>query len=124
MVRTYVAACNAGDLERVFALLHDEFVLAESDTLPGAVTTSGPEEARRYFAGFQKHWSEANWQPHDMVARGERVWMPARLVLRGRKSGVVVDRVWQYVFTVRDGKLLRQDGYDDEAEARAAAGLD
>jgi hypothetical protein len=36
----------------------------------------------------------------------------------------VVDRLWQYVFTVRDGKLLRQDGYDDEAEARTAAGLD
>ena len=53
-----------------------------------------------------------------------KVWMPARLVLRGRQSGIVVDRVWQYVFTVRDGKLLRQDGYDDETEARAAAGLD
>ena len=50
--------------------------------------------------------------------------MPARLILRGRRSGIEVDRDWQYVFTARDGKLLRQDGYDDPAEARRAAGLD
>jgi anthranilate synthase/aminodeoxychorismate synthase-like glutamine amidotransferase len=123
VVRAYVDACNAGDFDAVYELLHADFVLAESEALPGAITTSGPAEARRYFEGFQKHWSEGSWQPHRFVAAGEKVWMPARLALRGRKSGIAVDRDWQYVFTVRDGKLLRQDGYDDEAEARAAAGL-
>jgi anthranilate synthase/aminodeoxychorismate synthase-like glutamine amidotransferase len=123
LVRAYVDACNARDWEGVFELLHEDFVMAESDTLPGAVTTSGMDEARRYFLGFETHWSEGHWQPHDLVARGEKVWMPARLILRGRQSGIEVDRIWQYVFTTRDGKLLRQDGYDDQAEARRAAGL-
>jgi anthranilate synthase/aminodeoxychorismate synthase-like glutamine amidotransferase len=123
VVRAYVEACNARDFDRVFALLHEDFVLRESESLPGAVNTSGTEEARRYFLGFEKHWSEGSWQPHAMVARAEKVWMPARLVLRGRQSGIEVDREWQYVFTLRDGKLLRQDGYDDEVQARAAAGL-
>jgi ketosteroid isomerase-like protein len=43
--------------------------------------------------------------------------MPARLHLRGRESGIAVERDWFYVFTVRDGKLLRQEGYDDERAA-------
>jgi anthranilate synthase/aminodeoxychorismate synthase-like glutamine amidotransferase len=123
LVRAYVDACNTRDWEGVFELLHEDFAMTESDSLPGAVTTSGMAEARRYFLGFETHWSEGNWQPHELVVTGEKVWMPARLVLRGRRSGVEVDRVWHYVFTTRDGKLLRQDGYDDEAQARAAAGL-
>jgi hypothetical protein len=46
--------------------------------------------------------------------------MRARLRLQGRRSGIEVDREWLYVFTVRDGKLLRQDGYDSTADAEAA----
>jgi hypothetical protein len=45
------------------------------------------------------------------------------LRLVGRHSGIEVDRQWIYVFTVRDGKLLRQVGFDDEAEGLRAAGL-
>jgi anthranilate synthase/aminodeoxychorismate synthase-like glutamine amidotransferase len=124
VVRAYVDACNAGDPEAVFACLHPDFVMAESDTLPGAITTSSWEEVQRYIRGFGKHWSEVSWEPITMQACGDKVWLSARLRMRGRKSGIEVDRVWQYVLTVRDGKLVRQDGYDDEAEARAAAGLD
>ena len=47
-----------------------------------------------------------------------------RLRLTGRESGIEVDRVWVYLFTVRDGKLLRQDGFDgrEAAEQALAAG--
>jgi hypothetical protein len=50
--------------------------------------------------------------------------MRARLRLRGRLSGIEVDREWIYVFTVRDGKLIRQDGFDDRADGLRAAGLE
>jgi hypothetical protein len=46
--------------------------------------------------------------------------MRARLKLVGRKSGIEVDREWIYVFQVRDGKLLRQDGFDEMSEAMHA----
>jgi hypothetical protein len=54
---------------------------------------------------------------------GEKVYLRARLRLVGRHSGIEVDREWIYVFTVRDGKLQRQVGYDDQSEALRAAGL-
>ena len=48
-----------------------------------------------------------------------RCGCPLAWCLRGRQSGIEVDRVWQYVFTTRDGKLLRQDGYDDRGRGAA-----
>jgi len=90
---------------------------------------NGPDVVRRRTQAAQDQLFHRLHRRHapprcTALANGERVWMPARLHLRGRDSGAEVSRLWQYVFTVRDGKLLRQDGYDDEAEARAAAGLD
>jgi anthranilate synthase/aminodeoxychorismate synthase-like glutamine amidotransferase len=124
LVHAYVAACNAGDPDRILALCHEDIEVVESDTLPAAAHTRGHEELRRYAAGLDRNWSEFRWEPLATVANGDRVWMRARLRLRGRQSGVDVDRVWQYVFTVRGDRVARQDGYDDEAQARAAAGLD
>jgi len=61
-----------------------------------------------------------HWDPLKVDVAGERVAIEARLRLRGRQSGVEVDRVWGYVFNVRDGLIARQDGYDDGDAARAA----
>jgi ABC-type sugar transport system ATPase subunit len=80
--------------------------------------------ARRYLERFQTHWSDGRWEPIELREQGDHVFMPARLRLVGRKSGIEVDRVWIYVFTLRDGKLLRQDGYDDPAEGLRAAGIE
>jgi hypothetical protein len=43
--------------------------------------------------------------------------------LIGRRSGIKVDREWSYVFTVGNGKLLRQVGFDQAGEALRSAGL-
>ena len=45
----------------------------------------------------------------------------ATLWLRGLRSGAEVERRWAYLFTVRDGKLLRQVGYETEEQAMRAA---
>jgi ketosteroid isomerase-like protein len=46
----------------------------------------------------------------------------ARLVGRGKKSGVEVTREWAYVWTLRHGRALRMEGYGTRAEALEAAG--
>jgi ketosteroid isomerase-like protein len=50
------------------------------------------------------------------------VFVIALLRLRGRRSGIWVEHRWAYLFTVRDGKLSRQDSFDDKAQALAAVG--
>jgi ketosteroid isomerase-like protein len=122
VVRAYVDACNGDEVETVLGLLHPEIELHEADTLPGAVSAVGFEEVRRYLERFDTHWSSFNWEPLALEFAGDRALMRARLRLVGRKSGIEVDREWIYVFAVRDGKLARQDGFDQMDDARAAFG--
>jgi ketosteroid isomerase-like protein len=120
VVRAYVEACNAGELDRVVALLHRDIELHEAESLPGAVSSKGIAAVRHYLERFGTHWSSFRWELLDLRVNGERALMPARLHLRGRESGIVVQRDWFYVFTVRERKLLRQEGYDDERSAQEA----
>ena len=123
VVKAFVDACNGEDIDRIMALCAPSMELLESKTLPGAVTASGIEEVRRYMERFATHWSEFEWIPTEFVEGADKVVMVARLKLRGRRSGIEVDREWVYVFTVRDGRLLRQEGFDERAEGLRAAGI-
>jgi anthranilate synthase/aminodeoxychorismate synthase-like glutamine amidotransferase len=124
VARAFVEASNARDLDRLLALCDEAIVHTEAAALPGAITCHGRDEFRRYVEGFEDVWESVRWDPEDFLPSGDRVFMPAQLDLRGRRGGVDVSRRWVYVFEVRGGRVTRLDGYDDEAEARAAAGLD
>jgi 2-(1,2-epoxy-1,2-dihydrophenyl)acetyl-CoA isomerase len=51
-----------------------------------------------------------------------RVLVFDRHVAQGRDSGVGVDHGLGHIFTVRDGRVVRWDGYWERAEALQAAG--
>lgn len=119
VVRAYIDACNGDDLDAVLALLDPGIELHEADALPGAVHAVGFDEVRRYLERFGTHWESFHWEPLELVTDDARAMMLARLRLKGRESGIEVDREWAYVFTVCDGKLLRQDGFDGREPALA-----
>jgi ketosteroid isomerase-like protein len=123
VVKAWVEACNQMDVERALSLCSPCIELTESKTLPGSVRAVGLDKVRRYLERFTTHWSEGEWLPQEFLESGDKIVMVARLKLRGRQSGIEVDRSWVYVFTVRDGKLLRQEGFDERAEGLAAAGV-
>jgi ketosteroid isomerase-like protein len=124
VVRAWMRACNGDDPEQGIALCDPGFEMTESSALPGAATTSGLAALRRYFAGWVRNWSEWDWQEEELLdIPPDRVLVMAQLRLRGLRSGIWVDRRWAYLFTVREGKLLRQDGFEDRAKALEAAGL-
>lgn len=123
VARDFVAACNAEDGERLLELLHPDVELHEAKALPGAVSAVGLDAVRHYLERFATHWRSFSWEPLEWAVDGERVMMRARLSLEGRESGIAVAREWWYVFTIRDGRLYRQDGYDDrESATQALAG--
>ncbi len=124
IVRAWMRACNGDDVESAVALCDETFVMTESATLPGAATTSGHDGLRRYMRGWTRNWSEWNWQDEEMLdLPPDKVLVVASLWMRGLRSGIGVERRWVYLFTVRDGRLLRQDGYDEKAQALEAVGL-
>ena len=124
LVRKWMHACNSADAEGAVALCDPGFEMTESSTLPGPASTSGLDALRRYFAGAQRHWSEWDWQEEEIRdIPPDTVFVIALLRLRGRRSGIWVEHRWAYLFTVRHGKLARQDSFDDKAQALGAVGL-
>jgi ketosteroid isomerase-like protein len=123
IVKAWVAACNENNVDRALALCHPAIELIESSTLPGAITAIGAEQVRRYLERFRTHWSEGEWLPEEFLESDDKVFMRARLRMVGRRSGIEVDREWIYVFTVTDGKLIRQEGFDERSEGLRAAGI-
>jgi ketosteroid isomerase-like protein len=101
-----------------------EISMFESTTLPGAASAVGIEAVRRYQESFARYWREIRFEPTEFVDAGEQVVVVARLIGRGRESGVAVERVWAYVWTLRHGKVLRMDGYENRSEALKAVGLE
>lgn len=123
VVKAWVDACNRGDVDAALGLCDESIELVEATALPGAVTATGSDAVRRYLERFAAHWSEGEWLPEEFQESGDKVFMRARLKLRGRRSGIEVDREWFYVFTVREGKLVSQEGFDERADGLRAAGM-
>ena len=123
VVEAWVDACNRGDVDAALGVCDSSIELLEAKTLPGAVTAVGDEAVRHYLERFATHWSEVEWLPEEFQESGDKVFMRARLRLRGRRSGIEVDREWIYVFTVIQGRLAKQEGFDERGAGLKAAGI-
>jgi ketosteroid isomerase-like protein len=103
--------------------LDPEITMLESTTLPGAASARGIEAVERYLRSFAQHWEEIRFEPQEYIDAGDHVVVVARLVGRGKKSGVEVTRTWAYVWTLRRHKALSMVGYANRDEALEAVGL-
>ncbi len=121
LVRSIYEGWGRGELglER----LDPEISMIESAVLPGAISAHGIAAVERYIRSFAKHWEQISFQPQEFIDAGEQVVVVARLMGRGKKSGVEVARTWAYVWTLRENKALSLVGYADRAEALEAAGV-
>ena len=80
-------------------------------------------------AGFLRwidDWDAMEWsvEPEKYIDAGERVVVLLRLSARGRGSGLSLERLDGMVWTVRNGKAIRLDYYNNPTEALEAAGLE
>jgi ketosteroid isomerase-like protein len=73
---------------------------------------------------FMRAWEDLRTELERPVDLGDRVLAFARQTGRGRKSGVIVEAEIAFLFTLRDDKVVRWEGYWDRAEAMRAAGLE
>jgi ketosteroid isomerase-like protein len=85
-------------------------------------TYRGREGLRRYFESFYEIMEEVRFEPEEFIDAGEQVVIPARLVARGRDTGIEAVQQLVMVWTIRHGKGLRVETYATREEALAAAG--
>ena len=104
-------------MDDMLALTHPEFVMTEARSLPGATEVRGREALRSYSFGWARNWSDWEWVEEEVVELPpDRVVLVATLRLRGLRSSIWVAHRWAYLFAVRDGLIVRNDGFESKNE--------
>jgi ketosteroid isomerase-like protein len=64
-------------------------------------------------------------EPEEFIDAGQRVVVVARVSATERRTGMPLEGSrWAFIWTVRDGRLVRNQVYADRAQAIEAAGVD
>jgi ketosteroid isomerase-like protein len=81
----------------------------------------GPAGLRNYVSEWSEVWgTDLRLEPEELIDLGNRIVVLAELPTRARASGIPLDAKWAGVMTVRDGDVIHQQDYLDQAEALAA----
>jgi ketosteroid isomerase-like protein len=123
LVRRAHEALNAGDLDRLVSLCHDDFVLDMSDRVFNPETYRGHDGIRQFYADVHDPWERYVWEPDELREKGDVVVALVRARGWGRGSGLEVDRKAAMIWTIQDGKASELRFYRDREAALAAVGL-
>jgi uncharacterized protein len=123
IIRRGYEAWNRGDLDQIHRMTDDSFEWREASEVPGAGTRRGRAEFDRYLRSFRHFWREFEFEPLEIRAAGDRVLAVVVERGRGARSDLEVSQRFLHVWTLRDGKAVRLEGFYDEVAALEAAGL-
>lgn len=125
LVREAYDAVNRGDLDMAVSCIAPDMEYVASGAVPGATGVfMGPEGVKEFIAGLYEEFDEPRADVSELLGAGDQVLVSATARGRGKLSGVETTwDTWQ-LWTVRDGKLVRGQGFTSREEALAAARLD
>ena len=123
LARQGFEAFNRGDMEAVLEFLHPDVEVHST----AAVGEEGTYHGHQGFLHWNRLWMDA-WEEFWVDLKeieevdGHNVLVHVRQIGRGRGSGLEVDQVVTYLFTIDDeGKATRVHIYTEREEALAAA---
>lgn len=124
IVRRGYEAFSRGDPEGMVADFAPTFEYVTTGTVPGAQHVyRGPEGWLEFLAWMRNDFDGARAEVHDLIEAGDQVLASVTLRGRGKQSGAEVSwDVW-HLWTARDGKVVRGQGFTTRNEALEAAGL-
>jgi ketosteroid isomerase-like protein len=121
LVRECWAAFLRGDLEGALARVHPEVVTFRAPPLPDVRTYHGVEGLLEAYADWTANFVEFEMSTGKFMTVGDRVVVEICQRARGQASGaLVMGRFW-FVYTVADGKVIRQDMFKGKRQALEAA---
>lgn len=118
IVREYLAAMEARDLERASALLDPDFVMC----FPGGVHLTRLTDLQAWAASRYRFVSK-RYEGFDTLDRGERAVVYCRGVFDGESLDGTPIRDVRFIdrFELRRGRLIDQQVWNDLAEVRQQA---
>jgi ketosteroid isomerase-like protein len=115
---------NRGDVDAVLELFDAEAEVRPAlSTFLASMVYRGHEGIRAWYAETNEPWAELHAEPERFIDAGERTLVIIALHARVPGGRVDVGARIAHIITIRDGKIVRLDGYDEPDNALAAAGL-
>jgi ketosteroid isomerase-like protein len=125
IVMAYLDAGMRRDWTRLAELAHPDVELhgTVGGVEEGRVYRGVAEVIHEYNEVDGEAWEERRIEPEEFLDADDDVVVLFHEYRRGRGSGVELEIDTAAVFTVRDGRVLRMQGFMDRAAAQKAAGL-
>jgi ketosteroid isomerase-like protein len=120
-----IEAFNRGDMDALRAIVAPDFEYVTSGTIPGLTGAyHGLDDfEQRFFEPFWSAFDDTRYEVHEMIDADDRVLVSQTIHGRGKQSAVeVAYDTWQ-VWTLRDGKVVRGQGFTSRGPALEAVGL-
>jgi ketosteroid isomerase-like protein len=121
IIRQCAERWNAGDLEGMFELYHDDIVVMPGEHWPDSAVVEGKKAFRESTQEWLDVWQSIEIETTDVEAYGDRVVAHGAWRSTGRLSGIEGTLPIHIVFTVRGGRIARLEWFPDHERAVAAA---
>jgi ketosteroid isomerase-like protein len=121
LVSEVYAAYARGDVAAVFALLHQDVEIRQTELVPWGGHYRGHAGAREFF-GRLVAAAESTLSVERLIDAGDHVAAIGRTRGHIRASGAAFDAAVVHVWTVRDARLAGLEVYIDTPPMRAALG--
>jgi ketosteroid isomerase-like protein len=123
VVRAALEAWNAADMDALRELYDPDVILIGLEGWPESGPFVGREAVVREFEQLREAWHADVLEPtSDFIDAGDRV--AVGMIWRGVGQGPEMKMEVASVWTVRDGRIVRQQNFWDHAEALRAMGLE
>lgn len=131
LIRKLYAAFASGDVQTILNNVAPdaEWINHGPASIPYAGTRKGVAQIREFFQAIAESTTGAKVTPIDFVEQGNAVVATARYTATVRGTGAQIDTPVAHLFTVRNGQVVRWEGFSDTAHVaechrgRAAAGM-
>ena len=123
VVRRWIEAYNARDMERLIALNEADFEFRSIFVSVESVFRGSERFPYAYFKTLEEAYEHFVVIPDQLVDAGAAVLMVATAKWRGRGSGAQGETAIATAFWLRAGQVLRAETFRDRAEALEAVGL-
>jgi ketosteroid isomerase-like protein len=122
VIRRLYAAVSAGDASTAseFADPNLEWI---SDPRLGMGPIRGRDSVHEFFVDTASSFGELEVEVEELLEHGDRVLVFLRLSGSGAASGAAFEIRIAHLWTLRDGRVVRGEGYGNRDEALEAAGL-
>jgi len=108
---------------RTLSHFDPQAVLVLHSPLPDAGDYPGVEAIKKYTRDFLEPWSELTISADEITEAGDRVLVSVIQRGVGGGSGIATELRYFHVWSLRDGRVVRLESIQDEAQAHEAAGV-